>query len=421
MTPPADDMPPDTWVSPLAALPGAVLIDSDTDETAPLKAPSEEADSEETAKQAPAPLDVPVALHYSDPAGEQWALEAGRALVDRNDLRVVTVAGADRQTWLTSLTSQVITGMQPGVSRELLIMNPQGHIEHAAAVLDDGQVTYLVTEGSSAPALAAWLDSMRFALRVTVGLAENLWVCASMGDSGLAEMPEVLMTWDDPWPGIVEGGAAYFQGKHPAEGMRAHLHLVRRDDADRLWQTWVNDQPQRRAAGLAAWEAVRIAAWRPRLGYDTDSRTIAAEVDWLRTAVHTNKGCYRGQESIARVINLGRPPRRLVFLHLDGSRGDLPRRGDAIERGGRRVGIITSVARHADMGPIALALVSRALPADEVLNLDGIAAAQEVIVPLSGKSSLSPENRPGADLVNPQLRRPDVPAAGALGARGTVK
>ena len=86
-------------------------------------------------------------------------------------------------------------------------------------------------------------------------------------------------------------------------------------------------------AGIWAAEALRVAAWRPRLGFETDHRTIVHEVDWLRTAVHLHKGCYRGQETVARVHNLGRPPRRLVFLHLDGSGHVLP---DRWRRGGAR-------------------------------------------------------------------------------------
>ena len=71
----------------------------------------------------------PIALHYSDPSGEQWALEEGRGLVDRADLGIIAVSGTDRHSWLTSITSQIITGMGPGDSKELLVLDPQGHIE----------------------------------------------------------------------------------------------------------------------------------------------------------------------------------------------------------------------------------------------------------------------------------------------------
>ncbi len=386
-----------------------------------------------------------IPMHFGDPSGEQWALEGGRALTDRSDLAVVAVSGPDRQTWLTSITSQVITGMKPGDSRELLVLDPQGHIEHAAGVADDGSTTYLITEGDHARALAHWLDSMRFTLRVEVSVREDLTVFATMSpgaapvppsapsavsaaaqqgtpSSRANSLPGVLLTWDDPWPGVVEGGTEYHVGRHPGASARAHLHVVRREAAAQFCDVWLA-QPDRRPAGMLAWEAVRVAAWRPRVGHEADARAIPAELDWLRTAVHIDKGCYRGQESVARVLNLGRPPRRLVFLQLDGSLGDLPEPGAKLMRGERQVGVVTSVAYHADMGPIALGLVARAVPADFVFDIDGVAAAQELIVPVDGRATASPAQRPGAGLgANPDVGRRDVPAvrggAGGLGLGG---
>jgi folate-binding protein YgfZ len=134
-------------------------------------------------------------------------------------------------------------------------------------------------------------------------------------------------------------------------------------------------------AGIWAYEALRIAAHRPRFGLDTDHRTIPHEVGWIDVAVHLNKGCYRGQETVARVHNLGHPPRRLVFLHLDGSEDRLPAHGDRVVADGADVGFTGSAARHYELGPIALALVKRTVPVDATLLADGIPAAQEVIVP----------------------------------------
>ena len=79
--------------------------------------------------------------------------------------------------------------------------------------------------------------------------------------------------------------------------------------------------------GSWAYEAMRVEARRPRLGFETDHRTIPHEVGWIGTAVHLDKGCYRGQETVARVHNLGRPPRRLVLLHLSGDADELPAPG----------------------------------------------------------------------------------------------
>ena len=387
--------------------------------------------------------------HFGDPSGEQWALEGGRALVRRPDLAVIAVSGADRLTWLTSLASQIVTGLVPGVSRELLILSPEGRVEHWAGASDDGEALHLIVERSDLSGFVAFLDSMRFALRVSVA-ERDVAVFSSVRagtntPEAVAALPGHLWTWEDPWPGVVEGGAAYFQGeRHPGARTPMMFHAVSRDAADEFEAAWLaggaasgaaeahaapssappgarSSTPspaggKRRRAGYLAWEAMRIAAWKPRLGRETDARAIPPEVDWLRSAVHTTKGCYRGQETIARVINLGRPPRRLTYLQLDGSRGDLPAPGTPITVGGRQVGVITSSARHADEGPIALALIARAVPVSTVFDIDGVAAAQEEIVPVHGKSSLSPQTRPGADLSREAGQRGGSTGFGGLGS-----
>ena len=387
--------------------------------------------------------------HFGDPSGEQWALEAGRALVRRPDLAVISVSGADRLTWLTSLASQIVTGLVPGASRELLILSPEGRVEHWAGASDDGEALHLIVERSDVSEFVEFLESMRFALRVSVA-ERDVAVFSSVRagantPEAVAGLPGHLWTWEDPWPGVVDGGAAYFQGeRHPGARTPMMFHAVSRQDADEFEAAWLaggaasgaaeahaapssappgarSSTPspaggKRRRAGYLAWEAMRIAAWKPRLGRETDARAIPPEVDWLRSAVHTSKGCYRGQETIARVINLGRPPRRLTYLQLDGSRGDLPAPGTPITVGGRQVGVITSSARHADEGPIALALIARAVPVSTVFDIDGVAAAQEEIVPVHGKSSLSPQTRPGADLSREAGQRGGSTGFGGLGS-----
>ena len=387
--------------------------------------------------------------HFGDPSGEQWALEGGRALVRRPDLAVISVSGADRLTWLTSLASQIVTGLVPGVSRELLILSPEGRVEHWAGASDDGEALHLIVERSDVDSFVEFLESMRFALRVSVA-ERDVAVFSSVRagantPEAVAALPGHLWTWEDPWPGVTDGGAAYFQGeRHPGARTPMMFHAVSRQAADEFEAAWLaggaasgaaeahaapssappgarSSTPspaggKRRRAGYLAWEAMRIAAWKPRLGRETDARAIPPEVDWLRTAVHTSKGCYRGQETIARVINLGRPPRRLTYLQLDGSRGDLPAPGTPITVGGRQVGVITSSARHADEGPIALALIARAVPVSTVFDIDGVAAAQEEIVPVHGKSSVSPESRPGADLSREAGQRGGSTGFGGLGS-----
>jgi len=319
--------------------------------------------------------DAGVAWHYGDPVREQRLLEEGLAAVDLSHRGVVTVTGPDRLSWLHSLTTQQLTGLGPRTSVEDLVLSPKGHVEHALHVVDDGETTWLTVEPGTAPALAGFLDSMRFMLRVEVADVSADW--AVVGEPVRRESVDgELLAWVDHWPASGPVTARYApveDADHPGSRRPWREVLVPRD---RL----VEHLADRDLAGTWATEALRVVAWRPRLGFETDHRTIPHEVDWLRSAVHLQKGCYRGQETVARVHNLGRPPRRLVLLHLDGSGHGLPARGAEVTGPQRAVGFVTTSARHHELGPVALALVKRSTPADVDLTVDGVAAAQEVVV-----------------------------------------
>jgi folate-binding protein YgfZ len=317
--------------------------------------------------------DAGVAWHYGDPMAEQRRLVEGVGAVDLSHRGVVTVTGPDRLSWLHSLTTQQLTGLAPYTSTESLVLSPHGHVEHDLHLVDDGATTWITLEPGTAPALTAWLDSMRFLLRVEV--ADVTADFAVVGEPVRRESgPGEPVAWSDPWPLLAQGGAAYSVVSdldHPGWTLREVI--VPRGEL-------ASYTADRELAGTWALEALRVAAWRPRLGHETDHRTIPHEVDWMRTAVHLEKGCYRGQETVARVHNLGRPPRRLVMLHLDGSGHGLPEQGDEVQLDGRRVGFVTTAARHYELGPIALALVKRNTAVEATLNVGDIAAAQEVVV-----------------------------------------
>jgi len=335
-------------------------------------------------------VDAGVAWHYGNPTAEQRALEAGTAVVDLSQWGVVTVTGPDRLTWLDSLSTQAVAQLPPGASSELMILSPQGRIEHVAAVVDTGSTAYLLTE--SAPQLAGFLDRMRFMLRVEVTDASDAW--AVLGSAGAVPGVDAdAVRWVDPWPGVTEGGTSYAD---PASAGGApwawSLTLVPRDAlasvVDRALASGAT------LAGTWALEALRIAAHRPRAAREVDATSLPHELDWLRTAVHLHKGCYRGQETVAKVHNVGRPPRRLTLLHLDGSAHVLPAPGAPVMRGdgdqAREVGHVTSVSRHHDLGPIALALLKRSVdPTVELwVGAEGepVSAAQELIVNAEGYS-----------------------------------
>ena len=322
--------------------------------------------------------DAGVAAHYGEPLREQRALAAGTAVVDLSARGVVTVSGPDRLGWLNTLSSQQVTSLAPGESSELLLLSVQGRIEFAARVVDDGGTTWLIVEAAEAAPLAEFLTRMKFMLRVEVADVSADW--SVVGSTRAVPEWSGLLAWQDPWPHVGAGGYSYAtvsEEGHPGLERPWFEYLV---PAAQLEGT-VGDRP---LAGTLAAEALRIAAWRPRIGAETDDKTIPHELDLLRTAVHLAKGCYKGQETIARVHNLGHPPRRLVFLQLDGSQHTMPAAGSPVLVGERKVGSVTSVAQHYEMGPVALAVIKRSVAPDEILTvLDGdepYPASQELIV-----------------------------------------
>lgn len=328
-------------------------------------------------------LDAGVAAHYGDPFREQRVLagyngKPAAGVVDLSHRGVVTVTGPDRLSWLTTLSSQAITNLFPRTSTELLLLSIQGRIEYDARVVDDGETTWLIVETAEAAPMAAWLTSMKFMLRVEVADVSADWAVVG----SVAEFPEWdnFLSWTDLWPNVAVGGYSYAaipDEEHPGLERPWHEYLIPAAD---LVAT-VGDKP---VAGSWAAEALRIAAWRPRHGAESDDKTIPHELDLLRTAVHLSKGCYKGQETVARVHNLGHPPRRLVFLQLDGSQHTIPAAGSEVFDGDRKVGTVTSVAQHYEMGPIALAVIKRSVDPDAELSVndadESYVAAQEVIV-----------------------------------------
>lgn len=328
-------------------------------------------------------LDDDGPLHFGSPHREQRELAAGRALAVLGDRAVLTITGPDRLTWLDSITSQAVAALAPGESTELLVLDPQGHVEHAASLVDDGVTAWLIVDAPRAAALHTWLTRMRFRLRVDPQDARATHRVVGGTAAAIAALTAGV-TWADPWPRVASGGWGYAPADpHPGGERDWTEAIIDVEEYAALADSAVEGQQS--MAGRLAADALRVAAWRPRAAAEADGRTLPHEVDWLRTAVHLEKGCYRGQETVAKVHNLGHPPRRLIALQLDGSDALLPDPGAEVLLAGEPVGAITSVARHFEEGPIALALVKRTLSPDAALTVrtaDGdIAASAEMIVP----------------------------------------
>ncbi|MER7764481.1 folate-binding protein [Streptomyces sp. NPDC097619] len=317
--------------SPLLALPGAVAAEG---------------------------RDADVAAHYGDLFREQRALADGRGFVDLSHRGVVTVTGPERLSWLHLLLTQHLTDLPPGRATEALILSANGHIEHALYLVDDGETVWAHVEPGTQEALIGYLESMKFFYRVEVADRTAEFAVVHLPAGSVAEppgKPVIRETAQGRDVFLPRASLEEFAGEHGP------------------------------AAGLLAHEALRVEAHLPRVGQETDHRTIPHELGWIGTAVHLQKGCYRGQETVARVHNLGKPPRRLVFLHLDGSEVLLPPHGTPVRLAadgeeGRQLGFVTTSARHHELGPIALALVKRNVPVDAPLIAGNTAAAQEVVV-----------------------------------------
>lgn len=300
------------------------------------------------------------------------------AVVDRSHRAVATITGAERLSWLHTITSQHIAALPDGHSAENLDLDLNGRVQHHFVLTDLDGTAWLDTEAERGAELLSFLQKMVFWADAKPVAAPDYAVLSLLGPQvgtllgalGIDALPEVYVAVALPGGGFLR--------RMPWPGEDAFDLVVPRADLTAWWSKLT--QAGAAPAGMWAFEALRVAALRPRIGVDTDERTIPHEARWIggvdeHGAVHLNKGCYRGQETVARVHNLGKPPRNLVLLHLDGSADERPATGDDVTAGGRTVGRLGTVVDHYELGPIALALVKRSVPAGTELVVGTMAAA----------------------------------------------
>ena len=277
--------------------------------------------------------------HFGEPNQEQKALAAGNAWADLSHRGIISISGKDRLAWLHALTTQHLEKLVAGKWVEALILDVQGHVIDQLFLVDDGNTTWLHTENSRILEILDYLNKMKFMLEVDVRNQSNDYaVLRAPGKSDLLGGPYALV----PRGELKDTTDAF---------SKSHLQV-----------------------GMWALEAERVVQGRARLLFETDHKSIPNELGFINKAVHMNKGCYRGQETVAKVFNLGQPPRKLVTLHLDGSMVAMPENGAKVYLEDKEVGFIGTVARHYEQGPIALAVVKRNVPIEANLLSESVPA-----------------------------------------------
>ncbi|HEY3466849.1 MAG TPA: folate-binding protein [Amycolatopsis sp.] len=312
-----------------------------------------------------------VPWHWGDPFAEQRTASRGVVVVDRSHREFLAVSGEERLSWLHLVISQHVTELAEGSGTEALVLDSQGRVEtHMVLAHLDGTV-YLDTDpGTSVTSalpkggpqtLREYLEAMKFWSKVDIRDATGeLALLTVLGPDAERVLTAVgVEVGTEPYAvAALPGGG--FARRMPWPG-RFSVDLAVPRDALVDWWKKLTDAGAR-AAGSWVFDALRVESVRPRLGVDTDDRTIPHEVGWVGSAAHVAKGCYRGQETVSKVHNVGRPPRNLLLLHLDGSPEVTPETGDPVLLDGRTVGRIGTVIQHHELGPIALALVKRSTP-----------------------------------------------------------
>lgn len=357
-------------------------------------------------EEPPHPDVTGVAWHYGEPLSEQRAITSTGAIVDRSHRRVIRVTGPEAAAFLHNLLSQKLDDVQAGWSGSALDLDTQGRILHTmdiavttdtsadanasagdgagsgtgdgagAAAAPEGLAFYLDCEAGKFDSLRDFLQKMIFWSQVTIEEADLAIITVLGGptDTHLPSQAVYSRTVSTATP-------ADASSAQPTTGLweasRTDI-AVPREQLEAAVEELESTGLQ--LIGLMAYTAERVKALEAE-SVDLDEKSIPHEIPhWIGRgervgAVHLEKGCYRGQETVARVENSGRSPRVLVLLHLDGSAPTMPSPGADIQVKGRRVGKLGTVIDDCDYGPIALGIIKRsALDAGQV-NIGDVAAS----------------------------------------------
>lgn len=270
--------------------------------------------------------------------------------VHRRGDRVLRVTGPDRLAYLHSLLSQDLEHAATGTAADFLYLDAKGNVQAMGRAVVTAGAVLLVVPADVADSFAESLDRFTFLLDATTRNLTQQWAVASVRGPAEVEIPGARSQ-----PLTVAPAGDGFAVRDPSGGIDLVGPAAWVDE--RIAATGYPD------ATASDWEAWRISAGQPAWGRDVVAGRRAQELGLLPTHVHLRKGCYPGQESIAKIYNLGRPRRVLAVAEFAGDVAP----GDPVDVGGK-LGEITSTAPS---GAVHVALVLVPVDRDGAVAGDG--------------------------------------------------
>jgi folate-binding protein YgfZ len=262
--------------------------------------------------------------HFGDPELEYRALRDAAVVVDLGFRTIVRATGADRVGFLQGMLTNDVATIASGENRPALLLTIQGRVTADVRVAAVDDALLLDVDVRARDAMTAALEKLIIADDIELATSEE----AVIGVEGPAAA--ALLAGATLDARVLRGGEL------GADGFVLHVDSA---SAGRVWDVLV--AAGARPCGMDALEGRRVELGIPRIGLDMDESTLALEVP-VESAVSQTKGCYLGQEVVARGTARGHVNRKLVAMRLEGPRPPL---GSLLVRDGKEVGKLTTVAR----------------------------------------------------------------------------
>jgi folate-binding protein YgfZ len=292
---------------------------------------------------------------FGDPAAEYGALRTEAAAFDLGYREILRVTGADRVDFLQGMLSNDVARLAPGAGCPALMLTIQGRVTADLRVAVTTDAIWLDVDRRARPALVEALEARLIADEVELALDESRALIGLEGPHAAEVLPVVAsLPAFGHGPGEIAGCLVHVWRTSVLAAPGGAAVLAAAPDAPAVWDALV--AAGARPCGQEALESRRVEVGIPRIGVDMGEPTLALEVP-VEGAVSDTKGCYLGQEVIARGTARGHVNRRLCALEFD---GPLPPPETPLVRDGKEVGRVTSALVSLGLGrPIGMGMVRR--------------------------------------------------------------